>query len=453
MRIELADRLTLGEVAHAVGKEAPQGRSEAAVRFLTTDSRLVLPGDLFVAIRGERTNGHAFLNEARARGAAAILSEEDAEGAIRVSSTRSALLELASYTLEKERPRVIGITGSVGKTGTKDAVAAVLSTAFSVHKTAKNLNNELGLAFSVLSRPKNTEVLVLELGTNHPGEIAPLSRAIHPDLAIITAIGSAHIGAFGSKEAILAEKSDILCGMEKGALVLNGDDPLLRSMEGVDRVRYVGIEKEADFFAKKIFSSRFGTSYTLKARKGEARIFLRGTGRPRLYASLFAIAVASEFSVPFHSAREALFRMQYAESRQTIEEAHGILLIDDAYNSSPESAIEALRLLSSIGRKRRFAVLGDMLELGAHSDSLHKEVGRYAATHSDFLYAFGAFGKALAEGAMEGGMDKDAIFVLRDADEVATLLPSVISDGDALLVKASHALGGQKIAEALRRRR
>ncbi len=454
MRIELADGLSLHEVARAVGKDGASLPGAATIHALATDSRLVLPGDLFVALRGDRMDGHAFLGEARARGAACLLSEEEWEGAVTVPDTRAALLSLASFTLTKDRPRVIAITGSVGKTGTKDAVTAVLGSSFRVHKTQNNQNNELGLAFSVLSRPKGTEILVLELGTNHPGEIAPASLAIRPDFSLITAIGRAHIGAFGSQEAILAEKSEVLRGMrDDGLLFLNGDDPYLSMIEPPLTTRYVGTGDRAEYRAAGVFSSRFGTSYSLVSKHGTERIFLRGSGRPRLYSSLFAMAVAYELSIPPSIAKDALFKMNYAEGRQSIEEIGGILLIDDAYNASPESVAEALALLAAIGGgKRRIAVLGDMLELGEHAEELHREAGRLAARHATMLYTFGSLAGALAGGAREGGMKEEAIHIFRDAEEVSASLFHQISDGDVVLVKASHLLGGKRITEALRRR-
>ena len=451
MRIELAFPCTAEEISEAVGR--PTTATGTVIRAITTDSRLVLPGDLFVALRGERTDGHRYLSEAKARGAALLLSEEPFPDALTVKNTRAALGLLASRSLEKQRPTVIAITGSVGKTGTKDAVAAVLSKQYRVYKTSENLNNDLGVAYTVLSRPGDTEQLVLELGTNHPGEIAALSELVSPDIGIITLIGSAHIGAFGSKENILAEKADILVGMHGGPLFLNGDDPYLRTLRYDGGSVLVSTKNAGDFRAEGIYTSRLGTSYTLCTPDEKRRVFLQGTGISRIYSSLFALAVGTHLGVPIASAVEALRTVGYARGRQTVEAVGGIILIDDSYNASPESVAEALRLLSALAPGRgRYAVLGDMLELGDAAEELHREIGRQTAECADFLLAFGDMAGWIREGAIAGGMAPEAISVFPDHQAVIAKLITEISDGDVVLVKASHALGGEWIADRLRTR-
>ena len=452
MRIELAFPFTGGESASALGCAPPPG-GETVIRAITTDSRLILPGDLFVALRGERTDGHRFLSEAKERGALLFISEEPFPNALTVKSTRKALGLLASHSLEKERPRVIAITGSVGKTGTKDAVASVLSKQYRVYKTSENLNNDLGVAYTVLSRHRGTEYLVLELGTNHPGEIAAQSKLVSPDIGIITLIGSAHIGAFGSKENILKEKAGILAGMHGGPLFLNRDDPYLRTLCYDGKTVLVATKEGGDFRAEGIYTSRFGTSYTLCTPGEKRRVFLRGTGISRIYSSLFALAVGTHLGIPLSSAVEALRLLGYAKGRQTVESVGGILLIDDSYNASPESVLEALRLLSGLAPGRpRYAVLGDMLELGDAAPELHKEVGRMAAANADFLLAFGEMAEWIREGALSAGMAPEATSVFPDHQAVTVALGKQISDGDIVLVKASHSLGGEKVADMLRGR-
>lgn len=452
MRIELAFPFTAQEVAEAVGCPI-MAAEETVIRAITTDSRLVLPGDLFVALRGKRADGHRYLSEARAKGAALLISEEPFPGSLNVKDTRGALGHLAAFSLKKRRPLVIAITGSVGKTGAKDAVAAVLSKQYRVYKTSENLNNDLGVAYTVLSREYETEQLVLELGTNHPGEIAALSRLVSPDLSIITLIGTAHIGAFGSKENILREKADILAGMNGGPLFLNGDDPYLRSLRYEGKTVLVSTGEVGAFRAEGIYTSRFGTSYTLCTPDERRRVFLRGTGISRIYSSLFALAVGTHLGVPMPAAVEALRTVGYARGRQTVEAIGGILLIDDSYNASPESVKEALRLLSGLAAGRpRYAVLGDMLELGDAAPELHREVGRTAANHADFLLAFGALSDRIREGALSAGMAPEAVSVFPDCEAVIAALEKQISDGDVVLVKASHTLGGDRIADKLRAR-
>lgn len=293
--------------------------------------------------------------------------------------------------------------------------------------------------------------MVLEFGTNSKGEILRHTKAAPPDVAVITAIGSAHIGAFGSKEAILAEKADICRGMTDGLLLLNGDDAYLRRLSPTIPVRYVGMSEGCDLRARDVFSSRYGSSYTLSRAGGEHRVFLRGVGTPRIYTSLFALAIAEHFGISEEIATGALFRMPEAEGRQSILKVGGILLIDDAYNASPEAMEEALHLLRSLPTVGlRYAVLGDMLELGALGDTLHRSVGMRAAKIADRLYTFGKYAEAMAEGAKEAGMPHGAIHTASDAEACLAALKPRLSDGDTVLVKASHTLGGDRIVRGIR---
>lgn len=451
MRFELAFPIQRNELASLLGISAPAG-ADCRIGAISTDSRLLERGDLFVALRGKRTDGHAYLAEASASGAAAILAETAAPGCFTVPDTGSALLRLAAYLLSRNRIPVVAITGSVGKTGTKDAVAAALSPRYRVHKTADNQNNALGVAYSLLSRPPEAEALVLELGTNHPGEIAPLSMAIAPDIGIVTVIGKAHIGAFGSQDAIFKEKSDIVKGMHGGQLILNLDDPYLSAWDPPCPASYIGTRRAADFFAKEICYSLGGTRYMLKSNNAEHPISLRATGRPALYASLFAMATAHRMNVPPTDAARALASMDSAPGRQTVQEIAGITLIDDSYNASPEAVAEALSLLKL--RKRTGAchtILGDMRELGEGSVELHEEIGALAAKASTRLYVFGEFAEAYARGARNAGMAAEAILLFDDAGAVSTALLPRLFRGDTVLIKASHSMGAAKIAEDVRK--
>ncbi len=449
MRIDLAFPMTLREIRTAVGGVG-EICDDCTVHAISTDTRTLRPGDLFVALHGERNDGHRFLEAANEGGAVACLAESARQGSIAVENTHKALLALAEHSLRSHRVPVVAITGSMGKTSTKEATAAALAPAFRVYKTSGNENNELGVAKTVLSRPADTDILVLELGSNHPGEIAPLSRAISPDVAILTAIGSAHIGAFGTQEAILAEKASITDGMTGGLLILSRNDPHLATLSSHVPILGVAIEGDADLVASGVFFSRFGTSYTARWTGGERRIFLRGVGRPRVSASLLALACAMHLGVPVAQAADALFRMPPTEGRGSVHEAGGVLLIDDAYNASPEAVDEGLRLLGSLApTRRRIAVLGDMLELGEESVALHRRIGRLAPQYASSLHAFGTYAEEIAEGAREAGLPKEEIHVHRDSDRCSRALLGSLSDGDAVLVKASHALGGKQIVEAI----
>lgn len=451
MRIELPFPLALGDIRSAVGAEDDKNNA-AIVNAITTDTRLLQKNDLYVALHGAKDDGHRYLEVAKTRGAVASIAECETARGIKVKSTHAALLDIAALSLRQHRVPVVAITGSVGKTGTKEAVAAALSPRYTVHKTKENENNELGIAKTVLSRNANATLLVLEMGSNHPGEIAPLSHCVSPDLAIITAIGSAHIGAFGSKEAILKEKAAITVGMRGGHLLILNDDPLLSSLVTKIPTISIGINTPADVMAEGIYSSRFGTSYTLKAEGTRQRVFLRGVGRPRVLSSLFAMAAARHLGVSMASAANALLRLSPPEGRGSVNEVGGVLLIDDAYNSSPEAVAEGISLLVTVaGGRRKIAVLGDMLELGEARRPLHCAVGAMAVK-ADLLFAFGECADSIAKGAMEAGLASDRISCFSTCEDCIKGLLSELSDGDCVLVKASHALGGGRIVEAVKNR-
>ena len=278
MRSELAFPLLHQEIFEALGICRTQGDA-AIFRALSTDSRMVREGDLFIPLRGERDDGHRYLAEAKAKGAAMILTEMETEGGILVKSTREVLSCLAKYYHEKHPIPTVAITGSVGTTGAKDAIAAALSARYRTHKTAENQNNELGVAYTLLARPCDAEAVVLELGTNHPGEIRAHAQTARPDIGVITAIGSAHIGAFGSQEAILKEKLALFEEMKNGTKILNLDDPLLSPLPKTEKTVTVAIDRDADLRATRIYASYLGTSYSLLTSEGVQRISLRGMGK------------------------------------------------------------------------------------------------------------------------------------------------------------------------------
>ena len=448
MRIKLPFPITAEVFAAALS--LPMPTFSEPLRVICTDSRLVEQGDLFVALRGQKGDGHAYLDEVHKR-RGRLLSECAFKDATVVPDTRAALSALAAASLAEHRVPVVAITGSVGKTGTKDAVAAALGVRFCVHKTPENLNNDLGVAFTVLSRPPQCEILVLELGSDHRGEIAAHSKHIRPDVAIITAIGSAHIGEFGSLEETLKEKSDIIAGMREGTLFLNRDDPRLRTLFTGLSQKSIGIHLPADYRAENPRLSLFETAYTLSTATASFPVRLCATGYPRIYASLFALAVADHFGIPPKEAAEALSRGEHAKGRQSVEMVGDLLLIDDSYNASPEAVKAGLHLLSTVTDRTRIAVLGDMLQLGVHSAALHRRVGYFAAGCCEELVPFGAFSDEILRGAIEGGLDAAHIHLCADADACTAYLLATLRGDSAILIKSSHALGGDRIAEAIRK--
>lgn len=448
MRIELSVPIETAALLKRLGHVAG-GKPPEYIRAVCTDSRRVQPGDLYIALRGEKDDGHRYLAKAQAGGASFLLSEREFPGALRVKSTREALGALATISLEARRPRVIGITGSVGKTTAKEYMAAVLSADYRVHRTNENENNEIGLPKTILTRPADCEILIAEFGTNHPGEIAAHTALCRPDIAVITLIGQAHLGAFGSREAIFAEKTAILSASPTPLALLNRDDDLLSGIRLSGSVG-VALHAPADITAADI---RVGADFVTFTAKGDGfteECTLSGSGKERIYAALFALGVGRIFGVSLSDAVRALKKAVPPKSRQQIINGSSCTLIDDAYNASPESVRAALELLSALaGSRRRIAILGDMLELGDRTESLHEDAGRSAAGFADRLFAFGEMAHAYAAGAILGGMRKEAVMTFDDPESCAEAVCGSIIPRDILLVKSSHAAGGYKITEKL----
>ena len=466
MRIKLDRALSALEIS-----KITQGRfsnESATVLHLCTDSREVQAGDLFVALRGDRDDGHLYLEDAASKGASILLCEEgrriveSIEGAviIRVKSTERALVALAAAARSRINPTVIAITGSVGKTTTKNTVAAVLSTQFRTHKTSGNFNNLLGVCLTLLSMPSDTEILVCELGMNHAREIAELSQLVQPDIAVITNIGRAHIGQLGSREAIAQAKLEILEGCRDGALFLYpGDERLLtppkdrhlltisvgRGQECICRYDHeVSLHGkiEADFVCN-------ATYYP--------RVCIPGIGLHLCSCAAYAIAIGQTLGIPEKKIRKALSSLPEEDMRQHVLNIGEVTVIEDCYNASPESVGAALSALVATAKEtggRALALLGDMLELGTETRILHEQVGWACTdTGTDLLFTFGAAAESIAVGAEKKGMASERIFHNPDpsAPDISTMqIASVMQKGDVILIKASRALAAERIIRSLK---
>ena len=425
--------LPLGKLGEILRVQIPSDISTHIPRRLVTDSREISQGDLFCALMGER-DGHLYAKEAAAHGAVAILAEKETEAPIphiTVPSTRRALADWAIAVTKAQCPLRIGITGSVGKTTVKDAVAAMLSTRFSVHATHENLNNDLGLPFTILSAPQNTEILICELGVNHPGEMALLSEILRPHISVITCIGHAHIGAFGSRDGIAAEKREILRYAEDGGtLYVPITEPLLFLLppRGIRR------EGIAPFDAHTC--QKYGIPFS------EEDV-------PKNLAYAISTAIAKACRLTDQEISEGLTRIAALQTRRKECYHNQVRIIDDGYNASPESVMSSLLFLSRFKQGKRIAVLGDMLELGEFSCAFHHAIGRFAASCAEVLFFFGDYAYAYACGARAAGASfcgeetesKSHYFLLsgnqgRDARQIA----SHIEENDTILFKASRAL-------------
>ncbi len=431
MRIKLGLPISLPEIDDL--KTVP------IITGISTDSRETEAGDLFLALRGERTNGGDHVQEALGRGAAAVISEEKLPDCpcLTVHSVNETIADLAKKYADTVKPKTVAVTGSVGKSTVISYAKTVLSAKFRVHAPSGNHNTDLGLPLTMLAMPADTELLLLEMGARHPGDIRRISLLARPDLAAITNIGSSHLETFGSRNAILHAKTEIVCGMPRnGRLLLNIDDPHLR--EFAKRSKQPIVTLSADGRA---------ADYTLPKE-------LQKQGTAARYAALFASAMGDLLGIDKGEIAAALSLCTAPPMRQEKIEHGGILYLMDAYNASPESMVAAFELLASYisDGKRTFALLGDMRELGNESRILHKAVGKaYARLGATGLFCYGAEARAIGEGAEADGMARDRIEYFAPEEEAAMIraICRRLRDGDVLLLKASRAMRLDHILDQL----
>lgn len=416
-----------------------------------TDTRKITQGSLFIAIKGENFDGHDFAQKAIESGAQAVICEKDCglgDRQILVESTRLALLDLAGYYRSLFKIPVIGITGSVGKTTTKEMTHAVMSSKYNTLKNEGNLNNEIGVPLTLFRLDKTHEAAVIEMGMSGFDEISRMTKAVRPDAAIISNIGVSHIEHLGSREGILRAKLEILHGMKPDApVVLNADDDMLITVRpGAHPVTYYGIENEKSLFkAFEITSKENETELAVGFNGGSGRVSLPFPGRHNVYNALAAVAAGSLFGIEPLDGFEALKSYVPAGMRQRINKKFGMTFIEDCYNASPDSQAAALAVLGSMNAKRKIAVIGDMLELGAVSESAHYEVGKKAAENGiDAVFTYGERSLQTAKGAEDGNIGCVKSFL--DKEELSKELIGCLKEGDVVLFKASR---GMKLEEVI----
>lgn len=447
-----ADKITSWVNGRLIGNES------VIVDKVSTDTRTLSEGSLFVAIRGEKFDGHNFINEAFKKGAAIVITEEEctvdeSSAAIIVEDTVKALGELAKNYIKTFDITVIGITGSVGKTTTKEMIAQVLSTQYNVHKTMGNFNNHIGLPLSVLNLNRHHSVAVFEMGMNAMGEIDYLSRIIQPDIGIITNIGISHIEKLGSRQNILRAKLEIIKGMkENSVLILNGDDELLSGLEGLlpMPVTFYGINENCNVQAYGIESmGEKGVRFTVNIRNSDVEIFLPVPGIHNVSDALAAVACGLELGITNENIQKGLIQYSHEKMRLNIIQYGNVKVINDAYNAAPSSSVAALAVLKEVaGSRRSIAVLGDMFELGEYSTEAHRDVGACVAHENiDYLIAIGELAKDYALGAIEAGMDKNRIEYFTDAQNAEIYLKELIEPFDVVLFKGSRGMHLDKVIE------
>ena len=451
MRVDLYSPLSLYEIANALRCDPPLQNIQ--ISGISLNSNTIREGDLFVAIQGKKTDGHAFALQASAKGATAVLCEKDCPSysyLMKVPNTVNALGVLANYFCKKQRHKTIAITGSVGKSSTCAFLGTILETEYMVHRTEGNYNNEIGVPMTMLSIKKDTDFLLLEMGMNHIGEIKKLSSYANPDIAMITNIGTAHIGLLGSKEQLIKAKSEIVNGMTNTAtLIVPQEEDMLMKIHPQTKT-FSSASKKADYFLY------FKTPDTALINIcGEDEIEFKTSPEETVLneTALRTVAIAHCCSIPTNKIESFLPMCHLPQGRQTILENHGKIIIDDSYNASPESMAAAFRKLSGLQVKgKKMALLGDMLELGSYSKEMHTQIGElFASFNFDYLFALGEFGYQIIEGAKRGGMSEEQILYLDTTNEkeIFAFVKNIFRDGDALLVKASHKIGLNKVVKML----
>jgi UDP-N-acetylmuramoyl-tripeptide--D-alanyl-D-alanine ligase len=462
--VRVPPTIRLDELLAAVGGQLQGPASSLPITGASVDSRRVTPGSIYVALRGERVDGHAFVAEALRGGAAAALVERpvdlpaglDAPQVV-VDDALNALQELAAWWRSRHAVRVVGITGSTGKTIAKEMTADVLSRGLRTLRNEGNLNSETGLPMTLLRLEPAHEAAVLEMSMYTVGEIARLAEIARPEVGVVLAVHPAHLERAGSIERIALAKAELPAALPRdGLAVLNADDPLVAAMRDVTRadVRTYGLSATADVRADEVVSHGLaGTEFTVRSPWGDRRVRSATPGRHLIPHALAAIAVGERLGIGLGEAASALADGSRADHRMSIvEAASGATLVDDTYNASPVSVGAALEFLAETplpAGRRRIAVLGDMLELGPDEERLHREIGARAAASADAVLAVGRRGAWIADAAEAAG---GPVARAGDAEEAVVVLEREMAPGvgDLVLLKASRAIGLDRAVEILR---
>lgn len=444
-------RITLRDAAQWCGGTVEEKYEDVVFDGAGNDTRSLQPGQLFIALQGVR-DGHDYIPAAIAKGAAAVLCSRKVGDypAILVKDPRTALGDIAREALKRIGAKVVAVTGSVGKSTTKEMIAAVLSGTFRVSKTPANHNNDIGMPMAILDMPEDTEVAVLEMGMNHFREIAYLSCIAHPDVAVIINVGTAHIEFLGTQQGIRQAKLEILEGMTpQGMLLLNGDDTMLRCLDVTpkQRITYFGASEGCDVRALDVSQKGGVLRFTVEAGRLTFPVEMKLEGEHYVADALAAVTVGLKLGVHPDKIRQQLDAFQNMSGRQEIFEAKGCTIINDCYNAGPESMAAALNVLGN-RPGRHIAVLGDMLELGDCAQAEHYKIGRIAAEKADMVFAFGPHAGRVLDGTITGGMPENMGRAFDSREELVTALRRAVKPGDVILFKGSHGMHLEKVLEA-----
>jgi len=449
--------LKLKEIAKAIGAKTNAEIPDIEITNICTDSRDVRPGSIFVALCGEKFDGHAFVKTAMENGAlwAVVQKEGDygTDNLLFVNTTRQAFLDIAGLYRSKFSPKVIAVTGSVGKTTTREMIAAVVKSRYKTLKTENNLNNEVGVPKTVLELDETIEAMVLEFGMVNLGEIRELTVPAKPDIAVITSIGTCHIENLGSRENIKKAKFEIVEGLKKGGtLLLNKDNDMMKDVSLPDyNVIYYAVEdSSADITAKDIFEHDGETDFVIVSESGEYRAHIPAIGVHNVLNALAGFGAGVAAGIEPEECALALANFKNTGMRQKMCICRGISVVEDCYNANPDSMKAALNTLGAQKLPegaRKIAVLGDMLELGTVAESSHYEIGKLAAEKADLLLCFGELSRLIAAGAWVNGM-KETAFHFESKEELAKELRKTAKTGDMVWLKASRGMKFEDISEA-----
>ncbi len=445
---------TLSEVINATKGEVKDQTYQKVFTGVSSDTRTIQPGNLFVALCGEKYDGHNFLDEAGRKGAAgAIISRSDvaAPGVTRVvvPNTVTALQDLARYHRQRFLIPIVAVTGSNGKTTTKDMVASVLGSHFAVLKTEANFNNEIGLAQTLLQLRPDHEVAVVEMGMRAKGEIKELAGVALPTIAVVTNVSETHIELLGSLENIAAAKAELVEAIPGHGLVfLNADNHYVKLMQAKAKAKIVfyGLGTNAAIRAENIHTSRNGTTFSCIYSRGNFPVELATIGRHNVTNALAAIAVGLELGLDISEIQSGLKTVTSGKMRLHVEEVNGFTIINDAYNASPLSTAAAVETLADIARGRRIAVLGDMLELGPVAVEAHKKMGeKLVECKIDAVVTVGQLARHIAMQASQAGIS--VAVACNDHEEAMKVLQNVAKAGDTILIKGSRGMKMEKLLD------
>lgn len=454
------EQMTVKDIVKATGGRLLCGDGDMPLVHISIDSRTMKGQDLFVPLVGEKVDAHRFIEQAFSAGAAAALtseheSMEDDHPWIRVEDTKRALQDIGAYYRERLHLPLVGITGSVGKTTTREMIAAALSAKYRVYKTPGNYNSQVGVPIALSEITSQDEIGVLELGMSMPGELTVIAKLAKVDMAVITNVGVTHIEQLGSQENIYREKMTIQDGLrDGGVLFLNGDDPMLQTSKAKAGCRtvYYGTGDNSSYRAEDIRIEDGFPVFTAVCQDVRFPVRLGVMGRHNVLNAMVALAVADENGVPLTAAAEKLGQFAGFKNRQQTYERNGIMIMDDTYNASPVSMTAALEVLVSMKRaKRRIAVLADMRELGAEAPRFHREIGLWLAEHPvDMLFTIGDLTREIEAVLAESGSSCECLhFEEEDREGLYRSLEDALRPGDCVLLKGSNSMKLDQVAARL----